>query len=527
MKKELLGIQSNMSNYKVLLTASGLGTRLGNLTKFTNKSLVRVGNKPAISYIIESYPKDIEIVVTLGHFGNHVKEYLTMNFSDRLFTFVTVDNYQGEGSSLGYSMLCAKNYLQTPFILHVCDTIVLDKNYIIPDKNWCAGFKYTKSEKYRSFNVGAHKVIKFNEKGEKHFDLIYIGLCGIKDYECFWKTLEELYNNNPKFSELSDVHVLSKMVKEKEVDYVEIKEWLDIGNSESLNVAKKQFENSYSILDKDEESIFFQDGKVIKFFNDSDIIHKRVERVKRLGDVVPSILQSSEHFYSYKLIEGELFARTVNEISFKKFLIWCKNNLWKKSITNISNDCKSFYLDKTIKRIKLFKDKNNITESEKTINEIKVPKIEDILKLVNFNWLCDNESVLFHGDLILDNVIETSDGFKLIDWRQDFNGRTDIGDIYYDLAKLNHNLTFNHDMIKKGQFKIQTDDDKVICDISISYNLLQCKEILRKFIIEEGYELYKVNLLTAIIWLNMSPLHEYPIDMFLFYFGKLNLWKNI
>ena len=44
---------TNMAEYKVLLTTSGLGSRLGNLTKFTNKSLVRVGDKPAISYIIE------------------------------------------------------------------------------------------------------------------------------------------------------------------------------------------------------------------------------------------------------------------------------------------------------------------------------------------------------------------------------------------------------------------------------------------------------------------------------------------
>ena len=29
--------------YKVLITASGLGSRLGNLTKFTNKGLVRIG----------------------------------------------------------------------------------------------------------------------------------------------------------------------------------------------------------------------------------------------------------------------------------------------------------------------------------------------------------------------------------------------------------------------------------------------------------------------------------------------------
>ena len=51
-----------MVGYKVLITASGLGSRLGNLTKFTNKGLVRIGKKPALSYIIESYPDDVESV---------------------------------------------------------------------------------------------------------------------------------------------------------------------------------------------------------------------------------------------------------------------------------------------------------------------------------------------------------------------------------------------------------------------------------------------------------------------------------
>ena len=88
-----------MVGYKVLITASGLGSRLGNLTKFTNKGLVRIGKKPALSYIIESYP-------------------------DKKITYVPVENYDGEGSSLLYSMSLCKDELQCPFIFHACDTVV-------------------------------------------------------------------------------------------------------------------------------------------------------------------------------------------------------------------------------------------------------------------------------------------------------------------------------------------------------------------------------------------------------------------
>ena len=89
-----------MVENKVLITASGLGSRLGNLTKFTNKGLVRIGKKPALSYIIESYPSDVEFVVTLGHYGDQVEQFLNLAYPDKKITYVPVKNYDGEGSSL-------------------------------------------------------------------------------------------------------------------------------------------------------------------------------------------------------------------------------------------------------------------------------------------------------------------------------------------------------------------------------------------------------------------------------------------
>ena len=113
-----------MVGYKVLITASGLGSRLGNLTKFTNKGLVRIGKKPALSYIIESYPDDVEFVVTLGHYGDQVEQFLNLAYPDKKITYVPVENYDGEGSSLLYSMSLCKDELQCPFIFHACDTVV-------------------------------------------------------------------------------------------------------------------------------------------------------------------------------------------------------------------------------------------------------------------------------------------------------------------------------------------------------------------------------------------------------------------
>ena len=104
--------------HKVLITTSGIGSRLGEITDFNNKSLVRIGNKPVISHIIESYPSDTNFVITLGHFGSHVKQFLLLAYPEKKIEFVEVDKFKGKGSSLGYSILLAEDLLKFRFIFH-------------------------------------------------------------------------------------------------------------------------------------------------------------------------------------------------------------------------------------------------------------------------------------------------------------------------------------------------------------------------------------------------------------------------
>ena len=111
----------------VLITTSGTGSRLNHFTKYTNKSLVKLGDKLAICYIIEQYDNDTEYIITLGHMGSLVKDFLLLAYPSRTFIFVEIDKFEGSGSSLGYSMLKAKDYLQKPFVFHCCDTILQEK----------------------------------------------------------------------------------------------------------------------------------------------------------------------------------------------------------------------------------------------------------------------------------------------------------------------------------------------------------------------------------------------------------------
>lgn len=233
-----------MATYKVLLPTSGTGSRLKDITKGTNKSLVLLNDRPAIEYILDSYSKDIPFVVTLGYLGDTVKAYLEKNHADRIFEFVWVDKYEGPGSSLGYSMLKAKENLQCPFVFHACDGIFVE-NIPAPDHNWIGGFvdNWDTTElpvaEYTSHTIENEKLSRINPRGVPGFDSIHIGLDGIKDYESWWRNLESIYNTNKDDTQISDVGILNAMLKEEvEFTWIPYKIWLDTGNLTAIKKAE-------------------------------------------------------------------------------------------------------------------------------------------------------------------------------------------------------------------------------------------------------------------------------------------------
>jgi len=511
-----------MAEYKVLITTSGLGSRLGELTDYTNKALIRVADKPALSYIIESYPKDIEFVVTLGHFGDHVKQFLSLAYPDHKFTFIQIDKYKGEGSSLGYSIYQAKDELKCPFIFHASDTILTNYKHTAVDSNWIIGSYKEDTSQYRTIKLDGNTVVKINEKGELGCNYSYVGVAGIHSYSDFFKYLGELLEKG--YEDISDVHAINAMLLSTPftVNLINNTDWYDTGNTTELNYTRKSFKSSIHVLDKKDESIFFFDDCVIKFFNDKKINNNRVVRGIQLGNLTPEIEAFTENFYRYKKAEGSLFSKSVNSSKFKHFLNWTYTNLWVSlEDEELENKCYDFYIEKTKKRIAQYLTTS--VDKAEYINGELIPSLQEMLNSIDKEWLCRGIGSQFHGDFILDNIIEQEDSYTLIDWRQDFAGNLQVGDLYYDLAKLNHNLTVNHDIVSRGLLEHSRDN----CYILVNSKLSECKEVLHSFILEKGFDLKKVEVLTALIWINMAPLHEYPFSTFLYNFGKYNLNKAL
>lgn len=233
--------------YKLLITTSGTGSRLGKLTAYTNKSLLELKSRKIIDNILEVYDPKIPLVITLGYYGDKVKQYLARKYITRSITFVVVDPYTGPKSSLAYSMLAAKEYLQCPFIFHCNDTIVKDKIPSPEKNNWDGVWKKTgktfNTFSYSSVLIKNGLITKLQPKGAKTADALHIGLVGIKDYKVFWGKLSKIYKQNSLDQTLNDCSAISAMI-EKGIDFYPffVKNWFDTGNTYTLTNAQKKLQ---------------------------------------------------------------------------------------------------------------------------------------------------------------------------------------------------------------------------------------------------------------------------------------------
>ena len=70
-----------------------------------------------------------------------------------------------------------------------------------------------------------------------------------------------------------------------------------------------------------------------------------------------------------------------------------------------------------------------------------------------------------------------------------------IGDQYYDLAKLKHGFELNHQIINDKLFNIKRDGNEIKFDIFVKENYLNCKNILDQFILDNNLSQKKVDII--------------------------------
>ena len=152
------------------------------------------------------------------------------------------------------------------------------------------------------------------------------------------------------------------------------------------------------------------------------------------------------------------------------------------------------------------------------------------MDLVDWENMSMGEPVRFHGDLHFENILSTNNStnpFYLLDWRQNFSGDTEVGDLYYDLAKLNHGLIISHEIINNNHFEVNVSSDNISFEFHRKNMLIECQIVLKDLVEKNNYDWKKVCNLTSLIFLNISPLHEHPYSLVLYYLGLSTLWNDL
>jgi len=279
-------------SYRVCIPTAGTGSRLGDLTKYVNKSLVTVSERPVISHVIDQFPIDAEFIIALGYKGELVREYLEIAYPGRKFIFVDVEPFEGPGSGLGYTILCCREHLQQPFIFCSNDTIITSP-CPLPDCNWMSYASVGDISPYRTLRIKNSRVTEICEKGISGGDLeVYIGLAGIRDYKLFWDTLEQ---GGSLAVQEGEAYGMAALVGKgiKAIPF----EWYDTGSPQMLEKVRNVFRkpDAPNILSKPSEAIWFVNNNVIKFSADTNFILNRVKRADLLDGYCPKVINKSPY----------------------------------------------------------------------------------------------------------------------------------------------------------------------------------------------------------------------------------------
>ena len=90
-----------------------------------------------------------------------------------------------------------------------------------------------------------------------------------------------------------------------------------------------------------------------------------------------------------------------------------------------------------------------------------------------------------------------------------------------------HGLIVSHQIINKKQFKIEWNYQIINFELIRFQRDVEFESFFNEWILNNGFDLKKVKILTSLIYLNIAPLHHEPYNYLLFALGKLMLHRQL
>ena len=504
-------LATSMTNTVIIPTA-GTGSRMGNYTKNLNKALLPYKDKPVLAHIIDSFPKDSKFIIPVGYLKEQIIDFCSVAYSDRNIEFLHIDDWTSAKSGTGYTLLQCKNSIHSPFWYVPCDTYfdesILNKVnkldcYFVKDVSEKDSLLYTMFKTDIQWRITD---IKFKQSCDESWRA-FTGLMYIKDWELFFRDLSN-----------TDSNEFIGIIKHGS-EVASLDSWLDFG-SPMIYQTELSKSQKFDFTKKDEVT-YICNNRVVKWWLDSTVAKKKYDKVLANPHVFPANCTHSGNYMAYDFFPGKTLYEFNNPVAFNELLNWLETNVWRDIDADIHDASIEFYKTKSLLRINKFLEKYPNLNPVTNIDGVEVRDYSYYLNKIDWEYFAQiTRPGFLHGDLQFDNIIVSDIGeFKIIDWRHEFAGLVEYGDIYYDLAKMAGGLIINYANIKNHNFNIEIDNDSVTLSIPSVEHITVYQERLKKYILANNLDYNKVQQLIPIIFWNMSPLHTAPFDIFLWYLG--------
>lgn len=437
-------------------------------------------------------------------------------------------------SDLGHSIYFALKNVQGISVINFADTIVMDKiDCVEGDAFYCQEDLMTDTWTYFDEQNGIITNIydrtTVNTKVRKK---LFVGVFQICD-SVYFRTCLEVAFTVKNLSMSTFYCALQMYSKRYPMQAITTEDWFDIGHEDKyynskLEVKAREFnhisiDKNRGILRKtsdDREKFIGEIQWYLKLPSDIEYVRPRIfEYSTSYVDPYVSMEYYSYHTVHELYLYGDLTQQQWNLI-FERIRFFC-NDFKRYSLKDehITAALEDMYLTKTLQRFdKMRSDDRFLPLFEKsiTVNGVAYQSLSAVAKTLQKaipEMLYDVDVFyIIHGDLCFANIMVDSNFsfIKVIDPRGKFGTYDIYGDVRYEFAKLFHSIDGKYDFIIKDLFDVSYDLNAA----SITYSIFDRKRefdlyklFLETFKREIGDDIKKIELIEALLFLSMIPLH--------------------
>lgn len=439
---------------------------------------------------------------------------------------------------LGFTVQYGIRDIQEPVIINFGDTVVDDLT--LANTGIGGGYYYTEdvpSDKWTFFEEESGCLTEIYDKivvdgQEMSRRKLFVGVFYIRYTQYFYQCLEQAQADKDL-----QVSTFYSALREYSVRYplsaVKTDKWFDIGHADKYHhfgIEVKAREFNHITIDKhrgilkktsdDKEKFIGEIKWYLKLPADVEYVRPRIFDYSTAYDAPYVAMEYYPYHTLHELfLFGDLREQQWVDI-FERIRFVC-NDFWRYTVvdTGVKAALEDMYLAKTLQRMKLLRTvstfapffTNPVIVNGKTYMSLDEVCI-GLAKWIPQKLYDVDRFMLIHGDLCFTNIMVDDDlsFIKLIDPRGKFGSYDIYGDPRYELAKLFHSVDGKYDFIIKDLFDLEYDLSKTeiryaISDRNRGYSLYNV--FLTVFQNEIGGDIRKIELIEALLFLSMIPLH--------------------